>query len=182
MRKKKQITLLLTDIRDGDTEAYNTLFSIVYDQLREIAGLQIRKNQTFSKTGLVHEVYIKLADYKEIHWKDRSHFFAIASRCMRQILVDYSRKKITEKRGGQHQHITLNEDQIDLDEHASHLIDLDNLIDELAKFDERKSKIVEMRFFAGMSIKEISEILNLSTRTVDRDWMKARSWLLSELR
>ena len=182
MGKKKQITRLLMDVREGNEQAYNTLFSLVYDQLKEMAGYMINKNHTFSRTELVHEVYVKLADYTNIEWQDRSHFYAIASRCMRRILVDYSRKKGTEKRGGGYQRITLDEDQLSLDEHASHLIELNELIDKLAQFDERKSKVVEMRLFAGMSIKEISEILNLSTRTIDRDWLKARAWLLSELK
>ncbi len=181
MEKKKQITRLLADIRSGDEEAYKLLFSQVYDQLRDMAIYQLGKNHTLSKSELVHEVYVKLADYTEIEWKDRAHFYAVASRCMRQILVDYSRKKTAQKRGGQHQHIPLDEEQINLYEHAAHVLELDQLIDKLASFDERKSKIVEMRFFGGMGIREISEVLNVSTRTVDRDWLKARAWLLNQL-
>lgn len=175
------------DVRNGDDTSYNTLFSVVYDQLREIAHHQLRKrsfknNQTISKTALVHEVYLKLADYKEINWKDRAHFYAVASRCMRQILVDYSRKKTAGKRGDEGQNITLKEDQIDVQQHAEKLIEVNNLIDTLAEFDERKSKVVEMRFFAGMTAQEISEVLNVSTRTIDRDWLKARTWILKELK
>jgi RNA polymerase sigma factor (TIGR02999 family) len=187
MADKDRITLLLTHIRDGDNQAYNELFSTVYDHLRDIARhhishQQFGKQSTFSKTALVHEAYIKLLDYTDGEWKNRAHFYAIASRCMRHILVDYSRKKLAGKRGGGQHHLTLHEEEIDLEKHAEHLIELDRLIDEMAQFDERKSKVVEMRFFSGMSIPEIAEVLNISTRTVDREWLKARVWLLKELK
>lgn len=181
LKMNKQITRLLNDIRSGDGEAYNELFSQVYEQLKEIANYQVGVHHTLSKTELVHEVYVKMADYTNIEWKDRAHFYAIASRCMRQILVDCSRKKTAQKRGGDHQHVTLNEEVINLEQHAAYLLDLNDLIDKLADFDERKSKVVEMRFFAGMNLNEISEVLNVSKRTVDRDWVKARAWLLNEL-
>jgi RNA polymerase sigma factor (TIGR02999 family) len=182
MEKKKEITRLLMDFRNGDEEAYKILFTEVYNQLRNLAVYQLENHHTISKTELVHEVYIKLANYTEIEWENRAHFYAIASRCMRQILVDYSRKKASQKRGGDQQQITLNEEKLNLQEHAFYLLELNELIDKLATFDERKSKVVEMRFFAGMNMKEISEVLNVSKRTVDRDWLKARAWLLNELR
>jgi RNA polymerase sigma factor (TIGR02999 family) len=177
----KQITQLLMNIKNGDEDAYNELFLQVYDQLKKLAMYQLGRHHTLSKTELVHEVYVKLADYKEIEWNDRAHFYAIVSRCMRQILVDLSRKKTAQKRGGNQRNLTLNEEQLNLDEHASHLLELDELIDRLAGFDERKSKVVEMRFFAGMNLEEISEVLKVSRRTIDRDWVKARAWLLNEL-
>ncbi len=186
MEKKDRITLLLTDVRNGNMQAYNDLFLTVYDQLRNIARYHISqqgigKKSTFSKTALVHEAYIKLIDYTGGEWQNRAHFYAIASRCMRHILIDYSRKKMAGKRGGGRHNLTLHEDKIDLEEHAEKLIELDRLIDEMAQFDERKSRVVEMRFFSGMTIPEISEVLNISTRTVDREWLKARTWLLNEL-
>lgn len=187
MEGKKQITGLLFDIRKGDEKAYSELFSAVYDQLKTIAGYQLLqpaagKNQTLSKTELVHEVYLKLINQRDVMWEDRAHFYGIASKAMRQILIDYSRKKLTEKRGGNMRNLTLDEEQISLEHHAEELIALNHLIDQLARFDERKSKIVEMRFFAGMTIREISEVLQLSTRTIDRDWMKARAWIEKELK
>ena len=186
MEKSHKITRLLIDVRAGDKEAYDLLFSIVYDQLREIASFQLRdkrssKNLTLSKTALVHEAYIKLMDYTDGEWQNRAHFYAIASRCMRHILIDYCRKKTAEKRGGNQQEITLQEEKLNLEKHAEKLIDLNRLIDEMAEFDERKSRIVEMRFFGGMTIEEISEVLDISSRTVDRDWLKARTWLLKEM-
>lgn len=187
MENADRITLLLTQIREGDNQAYNDLFTTVYVHLKEIARLHISRHgfgnkSTFSKTALVHEAYIKLIDYTDGEWENKAHFYAIASRCMRHILVDYSRKKLAGKRGGGQQHLTLHEDKIDLDKHAEKLLELDRLIDEMAQFDERKSKVVEMRFFSGMSIPEISDVLNVSTRTVDREWLKARSWLQKELK
>lgn len=187
MKNENNITRLLVDIRRGESDAYNRLFSIVYDQLKEMARYHLRFsgdniNQTLSKTGLVHEAYIKLIDYKESEWENRAHFYAIASKCMRHILVDLSRKKTAEKRGGKKRNLTLNEERISLDEHAETLIDLSELIDKMAEFDKRKSQIVEMRFFAGMTIPEISEVLNVSGRTVDRDWLKARAWLVHKLK
>lgn len=179
------ITRLLKEIRQGNSEAYDALFPKVYDQLRNMAAVQLNREHnghTLRKTALVHEVYMKLVSQSEIVLRDRAHFFAIAARAMRQILVDYARKKKAKKRGGDSRHITLEEEQIDLNRHAEHLIELNDLIDRLAKFDERKSRVVEMRFFAGMTIREIAEYLDVSTRTVDRDWLKARTWLHKELK
>lgn len=184
MHEKKRITNLLIKVQEGKKESYDELFSIVYDRLRNIAHHHLAReynNHTLSKTSLVHEVYMKLIDQSEIEWQDRAHFYAIASRCMRQILVDYARKKKAEKRGGNQERVTLDEDYIDLVHHAEELIELNDLIDRLSEFDERKSRIVEMRFFGRMTIREISEILNVSTRTIDRDWLKARTWLYKEL-
>lgn len=179
------ITDLLIKVRNGDRGAYDQLFPRVYDQLREIAEVQLYKeyrNHTLQKTALVHEVYMKLTDQTDIVWQDRAHFFAVAARAMRQILVDYARKKKAEKRGGDRTHITLDEEKINLDQHADDLIELNDLIDKLSQFDERKSKVVEMRFFGGMTIREIAELLEVSTRTIDRDWLKARTWLHKELK
>ncbi len=185
MDEKKRITKLLIRVREGQKESYDKLFSVVYERLKNIARqhlAQERKNHTLSKTALVHEVYMKLIDQSEIKWEDRAHFYAIASRSMRQILVDYARRKAAEKRGGNAHRVTLDEDEHNLVEHAEELIELNDLIDKLSEFDERKSRVVEMRFFGRMTIREISKILNVSTRTVDRDWLKARTWLHKELR
>lgn len=185
MNKSSTVTELLIQVGNGDNNAYDQLFPKVYDHLRRMAGIQLGKeyhNHTLRKTALVHEVYMKLIDASKIEWEDRAHFFAIAARAMRQILVDYARKKKAKKRGGDYHRITLDEDKIDLDRHALDLIELNDLIDKLAEFDERKSKVVELRFFGGLAIREIAELLDVSTRTVDRDWLKARSWLHKELK
>jgi len=184
MEADSNITELLIKIREGDKSAYDELFPKVYNQLRKIATKQLNKEyqqNTLRKTALVHEVYLKLVNESKIDWQNRAHFFRIAARAMRQILVDYARKKKAQKRGGDNTHLSFDEDYINILNHAEQLIELDDLIDKLAKFDKRKSMVVEMRFFGGMTVREIAELLEVSTRTVDRDWLKARSWLYKEL-
>lgn len=178
------ITRLLQDVRNGNKQALDALYPRVYDQLRDIARRQLaleHRGHTLRKTSLVHELYLKLIDQSEVEWGDRAHFFALASRCMRQILVDYARKKSAERRGGKRRGITLDEDRLDIDQHAEELIEMNDLIDKLSRYNERRSKVVEMRFFGGMTIPEISEVLNVNSRTIDRDWAKAKTWLYSEL-
>lgn len=184
MKDQKKITSLLIDIRSGKKEAYDLLFPMVYDQLKNLARRHLAHEQaghTMQKTALVHELYMKLIDQSEVDWQNRAHFYSIASRCMQQILVDYARKKKAEKRGGKHQGITLDEDHLNITEHAEEIIELNDLIEKLTEYDPRKSKVVVMRFFGGMTIPEISEVLNVTTRTVDRDWAKAKLWLYNEL-
>lgn len=182
--QKSNITQLLCRAT-SDQEAFDQLFPLVYDKLRTIASRQLSREHsghTLQKTELVHEVYLKLIDQARIEWQDRAHFFAIAARAMRQLLIDYARKKKAQKRGGKQHRITLKEEEFDLNNHAEQLIELNDLIDKLSDFDERKSKVVEMRFFSGMTIKEMAEILSVSKRTVSRDWLKARSWIQKELK
>lgn len=183
--ERTNITQLLQEARTGKKKAIDLLYPEVYNQLRNIAERQLAfeaEDHTLQKTSLVHELYLKLIDQGEVEWEDRAHFFAIASGCMRQILVDYARKKSAEKRGGKHTGITLDEDRLNVDQHAEELIEMNDLIDKLSQYNERRSKVVEMRFFGGMTIPEISEVLNVNSRTVDRDWAKAKTWLYSELR
>ena len=142
--------------------------------------MQERKNHTLQKTSLVHEVFLKLINQSETDWEDRAHFFGIASRCMRQILVDYARKKTAQKRGGNQKNVTLNEEAIGNPQSAEELIELNDLIEKLAQFDERKSQVVEMRIFGELTVEEISEVLGISSRTVKRDWVKAKGWIIKE--
>lgn len=182
---KTNITRLLQNARDGNKQAFDILYPQVYDRLRDIAQRQLaheQRDHTLQKTSLVHELYLKLIDQSEVEWEDRAHFFAIASRCMRQILVDYARKKSAERRGGKGSGITLDEDRLNVNQHAEELIEMNDLLDKLSQYNERRSRVVEMRFFGGMTIPEISEVLNVNSRTVDRDWAKAKTWLYSELR
>lgn len=184
MGKKAEVKKLLTNIQEGDEDAYDKLFKTVYKKLKDVARLQLayeKNGHTLSKTALVHEVYIKLAAQERAEWENEGHFFAITAKAMRQVLVDYARKRTAQKREGNRQRVTLHEDLLNLDQHAEDLIALNDLIDKMAHFDERKSKVVEMRFFAGMTIREIAELLEVSTRTIDRDWLKARTWIRKEL-
>lgn len=185
MTDKSEITQLLIEAREGDAGAYDQLFPLVYDELKRIARNQLAREyseHTLRKTELVHEVYLKLVDQTQIEWQDRTHFFAIAARSMRQILVDHARKKKAQKRGGDKTHIPLDEDEIDLRKHAEQIVELDELLDRLEELDERMARTVELRFFGGMSIEETAEFLGVSTSTVDRDWKKARGWLYQRLR
>lgn len=180
-----QITQLLIEARNGDKSALDSLYPHVYEQLKRLARHHLAKEQkghTLQKTALVHELYMKLIDQSEIDWQNRAHFYSIASRCMQQILVDYARKKQAEKRGGKKQDITLDEDRLNVEQHSEEILALNDLIEKLTQFDARKSKVVVMRFFGGMTIPEISEVLNVTTRTVDRDWAKAKIWLYNEMK
>lgn len=182
---KSEITQLLLKASKGKEDAYEKLFPLVYDELKRIARIQLNReygNHTLSKTELVHEVYLKLIDQTRIDWKDRTHFYAISARSMRQILVDHARKKKAQKRGGDKTHVSLEEDEIDIRKHAEQIVELDELLKQLADLDERMAKTVELRFFGGMSIEETAEFLEISTSTVDRDWQKARGWLYQRLR
>lgn len=185
MDNKTNITQLLITINRGDQDAYKELFEHVYDELRRIANRQLNyeySDHTFSKTELVHEAYLKLIDQSKIDFNDRSHFYAIAARSMRQLLVDYARKKKADKRGGGKKPLPLDENIFHINKHAEEIIELDEHLDQLSELDERLGQIVELRFFAGLSIEETAKMLDLSASTVNRDWAKARGWLYQQLK
>lgn len=185
MSEKSDITQLLLTINRGDQDAYKKLFELVYDELRRIANRQLNyeySDHTFSKTELVHEAYLKLIDQSKIDFNDRSHFYAIAARSMRQLLVDYARKKKADKRGGDKEPLPLDEHIFHITRHAENIIDLDEQLDQLSQLDERLGQIVELRFFAGLSIDETAKMMGLSASTVNRDWAKARGWLYRRLK
>jgi RNA polymerase sigma factor (TIGR02999 family) len=159
------------------------LFPLVYDELRRIAHYQMageRAGHTLGTTGLVHETYLKLVDQTRVEWRDRGHFFRVASWAMRRILVDYARTAQALRRGGGQRRVTLDEEQAGV-ERGSALLALDEALERLALVDRRLSQIVECRYFGGLTSEETAEALGVSTRTVDRDWIKARSWLRLEL-
>lgn len=182
---KSEVTQLLVRIGEGNQEAYNDLFPMVYSKLKELAFSQLNREyheHTLSRTELVHETYMKLVDQTSIDYNDRTHFYAIAARSMRQILVDYARKKKAQKRGGDQRDLTLDENALNIREHAGQILRLDEHLEELSNLNERLGKIVELRFFAGLSIDETAEMLDISTSTANRDWAKARGWLYQRLR
>lgn len=184
MKKAETVTQLLVSVSNGNQEAYHKLFPIVYNKLKDIAMGQLQKEyaqKTLSCTELVHEVFLKLIDQTQIDYKDENHFYAIVARSMRQVLVDYARKKKAKKRGGDKKDLTLDEHSLNLRQHASQIIELNSLLEKLFKMDKRLGKVVELRFFAGLSIEETAEKLEVSTSTVNRDWAKARSWLHQHL-
>jgi RNA polymerase sigma factor (TIGR02999 family) len=178
------ITQLLTALRDGDRTALDRLFPLVYAELHDRAHRQLarrRPGDTLSTTALVHEAYLKLTDTAHQSYQDRVHFFAVASRAMRQILVDYARRMTAAKRGGGLA-VSLDPDQLGDPGRAEELIALDEALARLEALDERLARNVEMRFFGGLSVEETAEALGVSPRTVKRDWRKARAFLYEAIR
>lgn len=182
--KGSEITQILHDWKNGDEDAKERLIPFVYDELKRQARFLMsreRSNHTLQPTALVHETFIKLSKQSAIDWKDRGHFYGIASRLMRQILVQYARLHATEKRGRNPIHFSLDDVQVPLEERASSILALDEVLEKFADANDEQAKIVEMRFFGGLTNKEIAEVLDVSERTVVRKWRAARLWLYREL-
>ncbi|MEX0724116.1 MAG: sigma-70 family RNA polymerase sigma factor [Gracilimonas sp.] len=186
MSSTSEVSHLLNRLKEGENEVYDKLYPLIYDKLKNIANMHIRKqysNHTLSRTDLVHETYLKIIDQDNIEFNDRNHFLAIASKCMRQILIDYARKKNAKKRGGKNQDLTYVEGIFStFDNKAQELINIDEALKQLSELNERLSTVVEMRFFGEMSIEQTAEALDVSESTVKRDWLKARGWLYKELK
>lgn len=178
-------TELLLRLKKGEDGIYDKLYPVIYQELRQLAYAHMSRQEpdhTLSKTELVHETYLKMIDQTRIDFNDKSHFLAIASRCMRQILIDYARRKHAKKRGGKKKDITFIDELFESPKNkAEELINIDSALNELEKLNERLAKVVEMRFFGEMTIEETAEALSVSESTVKRDWMKARGWLYKEL-
>jgi RNA polymerase sigma factor (TIGR02999 family) len=178
------ITQLLGRLRDGEREALDDLFPLVYQELHGMAHRQLayrRPGQTIDTTALVHEAYLKLVDQRAAQWQDRNHFFAVAARTMRHILVDYARRRNAQKRGGGQRPILLDDNDVAVDARAMELLALDDALKHLATLNERLSQVVELRFFGGLSVAETAQVLDISERTVKRDWRKARAFLYHTL-
>jgi RNA polymerase sigma factor (TIGR02999 family) len=177
------ITELLSDLRGGHREAFDQLLPLVYHELRRAASHELiaRPSDSLSTTALVHELYLKFARAGRADWQNRSHFLGAAAVAMRHILVDRARRRTAEKRGGANRQITLDEDLAAADSEAESLLDLHEALDGLAKLNERLAKVVEYRFFGGMSEQETADALGVAVRTVRRDWIKARGLLYQAL-
>ncbi len=181
---KEEVTQLLIAYGQGDRQALDRLLPVVYSELHGIAARQMRHERadhTLNATALVHEVYLKLMDQNQVSWQNRAHFFAIAARAMRQVLISYARKHNAEKRGGGAPNTLLDGKEIALGERADELLALDEALTRLAGFDERLAQVVEYRFFGGLTIEETAAVLDVSSMTVKRDWNKAKAWLYREL-
>jgi len=179
-----EVTALLVDWSNGDKAAYDKLVPLVHDELHRLAHRYMsreRPGHTLQTTALVDEAYLRLVD-KKVQWQNRTHFFAIAARVMRRILVDHARAHAYQKRGGGAQKLELNEAMVMARERSSELVALDEALKRLAAFDERKSRVVELRFFGGLTIDETAQVLSVSSNTVDRDWSTARAWLYKEVK
>jgi RNA polymerase sigma factor (TIGR02999 family) len=178
------VTALLLDWRDGDRDAPAKLMPLVYDELRRMARAHLRRERpdhTLQPTALVNEVYLRLVDQQCVSWHNRAQFFGLAAQLMRHVLVDYARSRASVKRGGLVHKLSLDEASMAPEEIAVELVALDEALVRLAEIDERKSRVVEMRFFGGLSVEETAEALGVSDKTVMRDWRIAKLWLYREL-
>lgn len=180
MTERADTTQLLRAANAGDTMAFDDLYARLYEELRQIARnhlLRASRSETLNTAGLVHEAYLRLIDQTRIDINDRAHFLALASRAMRFILVDIARARTAQKRGGGAQAIPLDDVQIAADERATELLALNDALDRLTNYDQRLGKLVEYRFFGGLTYEEIASATGLSVATVKRDWIRARTWL-----
>jgi RNA polymerase sigma-70 factor (ECF subfamily) len=179
-----EVTQLLKAWTGGDEEALEKLTPLVYRQLHQVAQRCMagqRPDHTLQTTALVNEVYLRLVDCEQVNWQDRAHFFAVSAQLMRRILIDFARSRGYQKRGAGATHIPLEEAPSVGSEPDPNLVALDDALKALAAVDERKAKVVELRFFGGLSIDETAEVLKVSVETVVRDWRLAKMWLLREL-
>lgn len=179
-----QVSLLLQEWRSGDRKALDSLLPLVYYELRRVAHFHLvneRPNHTLQSAALVNEAYLRLIGLRSPRWESRTHFFAVAAQLMRQILVDYARRRHAAKRGDSACRISLDEAGAMARGKELEVVALDNALKSLAKLDARQSRVVELRFFAGLSLQEISQVMDISPATVQRDWTAARAWLHREI-
>ena len=180
----QEVTQLLLAWREGDEEALEKLIPLVHQELRRLAHRYMagqRPDHSLQTTALVNEAYMRLVGFGQVRWQDRAHFLGVSAQLMRRILVDSARSRGSLKRGGGDQRMTFDEGLVLSPEREEDLIELDEALRELAEFDQRKSKVVELRFFGGLGVKEPAEVLQVSTGTVMRDWKLAKLWLLKKL-
>ncbi len=185
LEKSQEITRMLQEWSGGKQEALDALLPLVYAELHRQASRYLRRERaghTLQTTALIHEAYLKLIDQREVNWQNRAHFFGIAAQAMRRILVDYARERHRAKRGGIGENLPLEEAALVVsEERRVDLVALDEALTRLAKFDERQARIVELRYFSGLSIEETAEVLRISPATVKSDWNVAKAWLRHEI-
>jgi RNA polymerase sigma factor (TIGR02999 family) len=185
MRQTPQnVTQLLIDWSKGDKEALDNLVPLVYEELRRQAARYLRHERaghTLQTTALIHEAYLRLVDQRNVHWQNRAHFFGIAAQMMRRILVDHARTKKRAKRGGSDIRVSFSEATLKAPDQDLDIVALDEALEHLAEIDEQQSKIVELRFFSGLTVEETAEVLGISPATVKRDWSMAKAWLHREI-
>lgn len=183
-RMPKDVTRLLADLQDGRPDAAPHLTPLVYDELRRLARRQMRHERpdhTLEATALVHEAYLRLVNEPQRTWQNRAHFIAVAARVMRRILVDHARARRASKRGSAPQRVLLEESLLFTEEQSDELVLLDEALERLARFDARQSRVVDLRFFGGLTVDETARVLGVSSKTVERDWNVARAWLHREV-
>jgi len=182
--KPGEVTELLVALRGGEASAMDDLLPLVYGELRRMAHGQLRRRrpgQTLNTTALVNEAYLRLVDQTRAQWQDHNHFFAVASLAMRQILVDYARRRTAQKRGGKDDPVLLDEGLVGVSARAEEILAIDQALGALAKLNEKLVKVVELRFFGGLTVEETAKVMDVSERTVKRDWRKARAFLFDAL-
>jgi RNA polymerase sigma factor (TIGR02999 family) len=179
------VTELLVHWSEGDQEALNKLIPLVYDELHKLASRYLRRERrdhTLQTTAVVHEVYLKLVNQRDANFENRLHFFAVAAQIMRRILVDYARRHHASKRGGDLYKLSLDEALVTSEEKGADLLALDEALDRLAAIDPRQSRVVELRVFAGLTLEETAQALNISPSTVRREWSMAKAWLHRQIK
>ena len=177
--------MLLSALTNGEDGAAAKLIPVVYDELRRLAGSYMRRERvdhTLQATALVNEAYLKLIEQRAVNWQSRAHFFGVAAQLMRRILIDYARGHTREKRGGEQKKVSLDEVFLFSEQQADELLAVDDSLNLLAKVDPRQARVVELRFFAGLSVEEAAEALGVSPKTVKRDWSVAKAWLYADLK
>lgn len=185
MSGSAQLTALLKRLSTGDSGAATEVIPLIYQELRRLAAhymAQERSNHMLRTTALVHEAYLRLVDQRQANWKNRAHFYGAAAQVMRRILVDHARARHAEKRGGGAPRLSLDEVATFSEEQSHELVLLDEALARLATMNARQSRIIELRFFAGLTVEETAEVIGISPKTVKRDWSVARAWLHRELR
>jgi RNA polymerase sigma factor (TIGR02999 family) len=182
---REDVTVLLAELAKGNEEAASRLIPLVYTELRRLAGSYMRRERgdhTLQATALVHEAYLKLVEQRSVDWQSRAHFFGIAAQVMRRILVDHARGHLRKKRGGGQRSVPIDEALVFAPEQSLELVKLDQALERLTKLDPRQGKIVELRFFGGLTVEQTADLLGISPKTVKRDWSVAKAWLHGELR
>ncbi len=181
----EDVTVLLAQLTKGNEEAGSKLIPLVYSELRRLAGGYMRRERsdhTLQPTALVHEAYLRLVGQRAVDWQSRSHFFGIAAQVMRRILVDHARGHLRDKRGGGQKPVPIDEAFVFAPEQAQELVKLDQALERLTQLDPRQGKIVELRFFGGLTVEQTADLLSISPKTVKRDWSVAKAWLHGELK
>jgi RNA polymerase sigma-70 factor, ECF subfamily len=185
MTENQDVTQLLSALARGEEEAASKLMPVVYAELRRLAGSYMRRERddhTLQATALVHEAYLKLVEQRSVNWQSRAHFFGIAAQLMRRILVDHARGHLRQKRGGEQIHVPLDEAFVFAEQQADEVLAVDDSLEQLARIDPRQARVVELRFFGGLSVEEAADVLGVSPKTIKREWSVAKAWLTADLK
>lgn len=178
------VTAMLVELSNGKRDRLDDLLPLIYDELKRLAANYLRRERsdhTLQPTALVNEAYLKMVDITQVSWQNKAHFIGVAANQMRRILVDHARTHNAKKRGGEFHILTLNEEIDKSDEQSTELVELDDALNELARMDPTKAKIVELRYFGGLTMEEVAEVLDVSTITVKRHWKMTKAWLYGRL-